>query len=149
MAAAPAAQNFRVNTSDYLGYQYKQYCDSLRGLSLSQPRELVAIRKGVTARLRDELVRSWFDVIYSVLSEGRLGANGQLLDIAFAAQPGDGMEGILGPPHYPQQKCSQVAMSAAETLESVLDHVIDILLSVDYEKLAVSRQKERARAAAI
>jgi hypothetical protein len=51
-------------------------------------------------------------------------------------------------PQYPEQKVSEIALSAANTLDNILNKVIELVLPIDYRDIALKRIGERANPAA-
>jgi hypothetical protein len=46
-------------------------------------------------------------------------------------------------PQYPEQKVSEIALSAANTLDNILNKVIELILPIDYKDIALKRIGER------
>ena len=45
-------QNFEVNTSDYLGFEYEEYLNKLMALAMSKPAEYYEIRSQTLAAFK-------------------------------------------------------------------------------------------------
>ena len=97
------SQNFQVNTSDYLGFEYEEYLNKLMALAMSRPAEYYDIRSKTLAALKKVVVENVYTEYYKLLTTQALpGSNPALI------------------PHYPQQKASQFALAASKTINEIL-----------------------------
>ena len=119
------AQNFEVNTSDYLGFEYEEYLNSLMALAMSKPAEYYDIRSKTLAALKKTVVEAVYTQYYKLLTTEKLpGSNGLI-------------------PHYPQQKASQFALAASKTINEILNSALDIILPANHLDVAKLKLSER------
>ena len=60
--------NFKVNTSDVLGFDYEAYIADVRAMALSNPSEYFKLRKIVMEKVRRDAVGSIYETFYNVLT---------------------------------------------------------------------------------
>lgn len=133
-------QSFKVDTTNYLGIGYKKYCDKMYGMAISKPADYMKLREEVLEKVKTEAIKNIYETIYYTLSEGKLTSGGAALSAGGNTLPA---------PAYPKQKINDISLAAAETLDNILDTVIEIILPLDYKVLANARLTERGRADAI
>lgn len=127
------AQNFQVDTSDYLGFQYEEYLNELMALAVSKPSEYYKIRAETLKLLKQVVVKTVYDTYYGLLTKGTIGAATPLGELV---------------PHYPQQKASQFALGASKTINEILNSALDIILPpnhLDVAKLKLTQKGEAAK----
>ncbi len=127
------AQNFQVDTSDYLGFQYEEYLNELMALAVSKPSDYYKIRSNTLKLLKQVVVKTVYDTYYGLLTTGEIDGNRPL--------------GVLVP-HYPQQKASQFALSASKTINDILNSALDIILPpnhLDVAKLKLTQKGEAGK----
>ena len=57
------AQNFQVDTSDYLGFQYEEYLNELMSIAVSKPSDYYKMRSETLKQLKQVVVKTyilWF-----------------------------------------------------------------------------------------
>ena len=126
-------QNFQVDTSDYLGFQYEEYLNDLMALAVSKPSEYYKIRSNTLKLLKQVVVKAVYDTYYELLTNGTIAGDSPLGDLK---------------PHYPQQKASQFALSASKTINDILNSALDIILPpnhLDVAKLKLSQKGEASK----
>ena len=120
------AQNFQVDTSDYLGFQYEEYLNSLMALAMSKPADYYDIRARTLASLKKTVIEAVYKEYYELLTVKPLeGSNPALV------------------PKYPQQKASQFALSASKTINEILNSALDIILPANHLDVAKLKLTER------
>ena len=120
------SQNFQVNTSDYLGFEYEEYLNKLMALAMSRPAEYYDIRSQTLAALKKTVVENIYTEYYKLLTTQALpGSNPPLI------------------PHYPQQKASQFALAASKTINEILGSALDIILPANHLDVAKLKLTER------
>ena len=127
------AQNFEVDTSDYLGFQYEEYLNELMALAVSKPSDYYKIRAETLKLLKQIVVKQVYDTYYGLLTTGVIDGQTPL--------------GALVP-HYPQQKASQFALGASKTINDILNSALDIILPsnhLDVAKLKLTQKGEAAK----
>jgi hypothetical protein len=126
--------NFRINPSNYLGNDHQQYQNDMYAIALSQPEKYFRLRRQVLQRLKTDAIGDVYTKFYDFLVEGDIGGTNAL-------------EG--NKPCYPKQKVSELALSAANTLDKILDHIIEIVLPIDYKDISLKRLQDKGTARGI
>ena len=119
------SQNFQVNTSDYLGFEYEEYLNKLMALAMSKPAQYYDIRSKTLALLKKSVVENIYNEYYKLLTTQALPDSGGLV------------------PKYPQQKASQFALAASKTINEILNSALDIILPANHLDVAKLKLTER------
>lgn len=122
MATPEDYKRFEINTSDYLGLNYQSYTDELYALAISKPSEYWQIRKKVLESVKRDTIADLYKTFSLLLSQGK-------------AKDGSDL-GLPSAPNYPQQLISDEALSACKTMDSILNHIVSIILPADFKTLA-------------
>ena len=130
-----ASQNFQVDTSDYLGFQYEEYLNNLMAIAMSKPADYYKIRADTLKLLKQVVVKTVYDTYYGLLTTGKIGNETPL--------------GANLVPHYPQQKASQFALGASKTINDILNSALDIILPSNHLDVAKLKLTEKGNAAKI
>ena len=132
------AQNFKIDTSDYLGISHTTFKNKLMEIALTKPSEYFQLREKVLERVKTNAIANLYNTIYLVLTEGKL--NDGNLAAAGATQS------AIFVPNYPKQKVTEIALSAAKTMDEIIDGIIEIILPIDYNDIAKQRISRKADA---
>lgn len=116
-------QNFKLNTSNYIGFQYKTYLNQMKAVALTKPSDYAVMRNNIVNDLADKLSKDWYDRTYEILTEGKL--NGASLGLKNA-------EGKAIEPSYPAQELAKLALSHTQTIVDMMDEIVDILVPENY-----------------
>ena len=122
---AAAGFDFKVDTSNYLGQDYKVFKEYVYGLALSQPSKYFDLRQKVIKDCKTAIVKDMYVIIYNMLNEGKNKGN-NVIDGEFATHP----------PSYPKQLINEFALGASKTLDKIFDEAVEIILPLDYKKIA-------------
>ena len=128
------AQNFQVDTNDYLGFQYEEYLNELMALAVSKPSDYYKIRAETLKLLKQVVVKQVYNTYYGLLTTGEIDGQTPL--------------GALVP-HYPQQKASQFALGASKTINDILNSALDIILPPNHLDVAKLKLVEKGNASRI
>jgi hypothetical protein len=128
-----ANQNFKLDTSNYIGFEYKKYLTNARALALTEPTKYAKLRNVIISKLTDQLSKDWYNRTYEILSAGTLGGS----DLGVTAEG-------LGNPSYPAQELAKLALSHTQTIVDMMDEIVDLLIPEDYLATAI-HQMERKR----
>ena len=143
-----AEQNFRIDTSNYLGIEHSNFKNKLMEIALVTPSDYFELREFVLSSVKEQAIKNFYDTIYYVLSEGKLRAT----DAVGSAAANDGTAarraGIFKP-NYPKQKITEIALQGAKTMDNIIDDVIEIILPIDYQNLAQQRLARKGEARGI
>jgi hypothetical protein len=126
-------QNFEVDTSDYLGFQYEEYLNELMSIAVSKPSQYYKMRSDTLKELKQVVVKTVYNTYYNLLTKGTVDGKEPLGDLI---------------PHYPQQKASQFALGASKTINDILNSALDIILPpnhLDVAKLKLTQKGEAAK----
>ena len=116
-------QNFKLDTSNYIGFQYKTYLNQMKAVALTKPSDYAVMRNNIVNDLADKLSKDWYDRTYEILTEGKL--NGASLGLKNA-------EGKAIEPSYPAQELAKLALSHSQTIVDMMDEIVDILVPENY-----------------
>ena len=135
------SQNFRIDTSNYLGIEHSNFKNKLMEIALTTPADYFELREFVLRAVKEQAIKTFYDTIYYVLSEGKLTAASPAGSAAGAARRAG-----LFLPKYPKQKITEIALQGAKTMDSIIDDVIEIILPIDYQQLAAQRLSRKGEA---
>ena len=127
------AQNFQVDTSDYLGFQYEEYLNELMSIAVSKPSDYYKMRSETLKQLKQVVVKTVYNTYYGLLTKGEINGTKPLDPLV---------------PHYPQQKASQFALGASKTINDILNSALDIILPanhLDVAKLKLTQKGEAGK----
>jgi len=117
--------NFKVNTSNYLGFDYDEYIHKLEALALTKPSEYYKMRSRLLKELKNGIVKQTFETYFTLLTEGRVGEFEMKID------------GEVVSPNYPKQDASAFAIQASKTINKILDNVMEEIMPANH--LAISK----------
>ncbi len=133
-----AGSSFNINPSNYLGFENKIYKNALYKLAISKPSEFFTLRENVEKSIKVKIIKDMYDNIRTLLSEGRIG-NSQIIMI----------DGYNVPPNFPDQKIVEINLGLAETLETALDEIINILIPLDFQSILQSKLTSQGNASIV
>jgi hypothetical protein len=128
------AQNFQVDTSDYMGFKYEEYLNELMSIAVSKPSEYYKMRSDTLKLLKQGIITQIYETYYKLLTTGKIGAATPL--------------GVLVP-SYPQQKASQFSLAASKTINEILNSALDIILPANHLDVAKMKLTEKGEASRI
>ena len=128
------AQNFQVDTSDYLGFKYEEYLNELMAIAMSKPSEYYKIRADTLKALKQDVIKAIYDTYYGLLTTGNINGNNTL-------------GGLV--PAYPQQKASQFSLAASKTINEILNSALEIILPANHLDVAKMKLTQKGEAAKI
>ena len=128
-------QNFKLNTSNYIGFEYKKYLNEMKSKALTQPTEYAKLRNNAIEQLSDLMSKQWYDLTYEILTEG--GAKVGTIDIDLKLPKDD--EGKVIRPSYPAQELAKLALSHTETIVDMMDEIVDLLVPEKFLGTALSQ----------
>ena len=131
--------NFRVNVSQFLGQKNAEYRDSLYSLALSKPTEYFTFRKEASSYIKEEALKNLYNVIYDALNTGKKTGTGVSIGSNMPA----------GGPQVSEKIINEIALSAAKTLNAILDEVMEHIAPLDYKTIANQRYKVAGEASEI
>ena len=74
------AQNFQIDTSDYLGFQYEEYLNNLMAVAMSTPKIYYDMRANTLKELKQVVVKTVYDTYYNLLTKGTINGKMTLVD---------------------------------------------------------------------
>ena len=63
--------DFRIDTSDYLGISHSTYKNRLMSLALTQPSQYFKLREIVAEKVKEQAIKSMYNTFYYVMTEGK------------------------------------------------------------------------------
>jgi len=127
-------QNFKLNTSNYIGFQYKTYLNQMKAVALTKPSDYAVMRNNIVNDLADKLSKDWYDRTYEILTDGTLNAVSLGLKNA---------EGKAVVPSYPAQELAKLALSHTQTIVDMMDEIVELLVPENYLSTAMSQLKSK------
>ena len=124
---------YAVKPANYLGMEYKAYKNDLYALAISKPSEYFLLRKNVIQSVKTDAVGNIYTTFKNILSEGKALNGNSLIRTT---------DNIVYEPRYMNQDIGIIALKAAETLDAILDEVIEIILPQNFKNLAVERTEK-------
>ena len=121
----------KSSPNDILGLDYNRYRQSIYALSLTTPSVYFTMRQDISTALTEDIVTSIYNKIYLLLREGKIGTD---------SVTGDRFVG------YPSNKCNEMALSVASSLENFLCDAIEIVLPQNYLSLAGNKMIQQTNA---
>jgi hypothetical protein len=123
----------RIDPTRYIGLSYNKFRSDLYAQALTDPKAYYKLRQDVEEKLQFQAIGKLYDVLYNCLGEGT-DADGVAL-------------GFNLPPSVPLQKINEICLSAATTLNEIIEkEVLELLLPLNFEKIMLSRFGEQGRA---
>ena len=128
------AQNFEVDTSDYMGFKYEEYLNELMSIAMSKPSEYYKIRSATLKALKQGIITEIYTTYYTLLTKGTIEGVNTLNNLT---------------PSYPQQKASQFSLAASKTINEILNSALDIILPANHLDVAKMKISEKSSATRI
>ena len=133
--------NFKIDTSDILGFNYQSYCSDMRAMAMNSPSEYSKVRKVVMDAVIRDAVSNIYITFFNVLTKGA--------DKGGSHIPGFVVNGTRAKPGYPSNKVSDFAQEAAEVMTKYCMDCVNIILPEDYHKLSEQKLTLKGKAAGI
>ena len=133
-----ATNNFKIDTSNYLGISHNTYKQRLLELALTQPEQYFQLREIVLRNVKENAIKDLYNNFYSIMTEGKIFNGASAADGATAA--------TTFVPNYPQQKVTEFALGAAKTMDALCDECVEIILPLNYRDLAEQRLARKGEA---
>ena len=128
------AQNFQVDTSDYMGFKYEEYLNELMAIAVSKPSEYYKMRSDTLKLLKQGMITQIYTTYYTLLTTGQINGSSPLGSLI---------------PSYPQQKASQFSLAASKTINEILNSALDIILPANHLDVAKMKLTEKGSATRI
>jgi len=140
--------NFKINPADYLGSDYEAFKTDMLELAISSPKDYFALRKIVLKRVKTQAVQDQYNIYYSLLTAGV--AYNEIKEggtpTVAAGKNISGLDGSNFIPKMPKQLVNEFALKAAKTIESIADEAVEMLLPMNYRKIAEGREISKTAA---
>jgi hypothetical protein len=128
------SQNFKVETSNYLGFEYEEYLNELMALAVSTPSKYYEIRAKTLKALKQDVISAVYKTYYDLLTTGTINEVNTL----------NGLK-----PAYPQQKASQFSLAASKTINEILNSALEIILPANHLDVAKMKLSQKGEASKI
>ena len=129
-----AYNNFRVDPNQYLNQTHSLYRNSLYSVALSNPTKYFKYQKEVNDYVRTQAIQNLYNTIYDALNTGTKVGGAVLISNALP-------QGTPTAPKVSEKLINEISLSAASTLNSILDEVLEMICPIDYNTLANNRLK--------
>ena len=137
--------NFKINPADYLGSDYEAFKTDMLELAISRPSDYFALRKVILKRVKTQAVQDQYNIYYSLLTAG-LAFNNVVEGGKIVAEKGKNISDNTPAgessftPKMPKQLVNEFALKAAKTIEAIADEAVEMLLPMNYRKIAEGRE---------
>jgi len=142
--------NFKINPADYLGSDYEAFKTDMLELAISKPSEYFRLRKVILKRIKTQAVQDQYNIYYKLLTEGKSytqigdgSGSGFSLPKDANLAAGVGLTAEIEKafvPSMPKQLVNEFALKAAKTIEAITDEAVEMLLPMNYRKIAEGRE---------
>ena len=137
--------NFKINPADYLGSDYEAFKTDMLELAISKPSQYFKLRKFILKRVKTQAVKEQYNIYYSLLTQGLAHiAIGDLGQGVTAVAKGGNIAADTAvadfAPNMPKQLVNEFALKAAKTIEAIADEAVEMLLPMNYRKIAEGRE---------
>jgi len=112
------SSSFKVDPNNFLGHNYQDFLSKMYALALSNPTAYFELRRSIIEKVKRASISNLYDQFYKVLTEGKLSDNTNLF-----IGPANGYV-----PKYPEQKVNDFCLSAAATLDEILNDLCNIII---------------------
>jgi hypothetical protein len=123
--------DFTVDPNNYLGHQYRNFKTVLYKLALTNPEGYFQLRENVLKAVQQDAVKNLYQTIFKLLDSGTTADGTQLIRI-------DGDNIKVG---YPRQQINTLSLSMAETLDEMLEHVVNVIIPHDFTSIMEKKLK--------
>jgi hypothetical protein len=121
-------QNFKLNTSNYIGFEYKKYLNEMKGMALTDPKKYATLRNEAVNKLADNLSKQWYEITYDILTNGQTDNAKDSINLGLPAKPS-----------YPAQELAKLALSHTQTIVDMMDEIVELLVPENYLSTAMSQ----------
>ena len=121
-----AKQNFKLDTSDVLGFNYRNWISKQKAKAISKPQQYFEDRDKLMNAIKNSCITSTYDTLFDVLNEGTVNGGGTTYNMD-------------GHPKFPPQKINDILINICTSLAEDLEEVVDIVFPSDFERIADSR----------
>lgn len=134
---------FNINPADYLGIDHEAYKTEMLQLALTNPADYFELRKTALDRIKRLAVQQQYGVYYWLLTEGTLvGQNNTNSAVSVVNGIRNNLDRLFVP-KVPRQKVNEFALKAAKTIDAIAEEAIELLLPMNFKKIAEDRQGSR------
>jgi len=112
------SSSFKVDPNNFLGHNYQDFLSKMYALALSNPTEYFKLRRTIIDKVKRDSITLLYDQFYEVLTAGTI-SKGTILFTGKA-------KGFT--PKYPEQKVNDFCLSAAATLDEILNDLCNIII---------------------
>jgi len=124
--------NFKLDTDNYLGFEYENYIHDLESMALTKPSEYYAMRSKLLKALKGGIVKDTFNAYYTLLTEGSVAGGFDMFNDYKMC------------PNYPKQEASAFAIQAAKTVNQILDKAMEEIMPASHLNISKIRMVKLA-----
>ncbi len=117
--------NFKVNTGDVLGFNYRNFISNQKAKAISKPEVYYTERNTLMDAVKVQVITNTYNTLFDLLTKG--------------TNPTGITSSLTIVPSYPPQKCNDILIDICSTLADSLEEVVDLIYPSDFEKIAESR----------
>jgi hypothetical protein len=132
MATAPQYEytDSRINPRNYLGNEHNKYKSQLYAYALAHPDLYFETKLTIEEAVKDKVLESMYNTLFYILSVGKNGKNGD--DVVV-------FNGKLFSPNLPNQKINETCLTIANSMNEMLDEVLEKILPNKFEDIMKSK----------
>jgi hypothetical protein len=131
--------DLKLDPNSHLGLKYNVFKNRVYKMALTDPESYYTLREEVEASIQTDAISALYTTIYNALKDGTK-IDGSNLGTTVA----------LPTPNVPVARINQICIDSCETLNQIItEHVLDLLLPIDYSKLMSSRLQDKGRASVL
>ena len=143
--------NFKINPADYLGSDYEAFQTDMLELAISKPSDYFNLRKTILKRVKTQAVQDQYNIYYSLLTAGVafndvLEGGTKVIEAGKNIADNSAAGTSVFTPKMPKQLVNEFALKAAKTIESIADEAVEMLLPMNYRKIAEGREISKTAA---
>jgi hypothetical protein len=136
-----AEMNFKVNPNNYRGAEFNSYKDKLQAFAITNPSRYFKMREHINKKMSQDILTEIYNMIYYLLTTGRNRDNTSHILAGFGdVLVGDKMVDLFIP-CYPNQKVTEIAQGAVDTVGDLIDEILEKVLPRNHLAIATSITK--------
>ena len=117
--------NFKIDPNQWLGHEYESYLNKIKAFSLVDPKGYLMLMDETERKIKRDVVKNLYEVMFNILQLG-IDSNGRPLFI---------IDNKPLNPKYMLQETNEFILSASQTIDNFLKHLLDLVLPERYTQL--------------
>ena len=134
-----AAENFKIDPSNYLGLEYNSFRTKLYKLALTNTEKYFEIRENLIKKMELDAIGNLYDSFHNALTKGVANDGSPLFPIGSTSGMFGSSSTVNVAPNFPSQKVAQLCLDASATLNELIESVISILMPENFETIMTKK----------